>query len=633
MKKYLLPLLLLTQIGFAQENRTIDASNNNLQHTEWGSAKGEVQTVCPLDFPDNIGTTPAGMNLPSPRLISNVIFNQTKSRQNAHNISDFCWLWGQFIDHDINLIPNSGEQMPIAVPLCDAVFDPFCNGVSIIPFRRSQYMEGTGLSVQNPRVFMNNITAYLDASNVYGSDATRAAWLRTFQDGKLKTSEENLLPFNTIDGKFFSPVDANAPIMDGAEMGLVKYFVAGDVRANEQPSLASMHTLFMREHNRLCDEIKSQHPNWNDEQIYQRARKMVGAMIQVITFEEFLPTLGVEIKPYEAYLPQMNAAAFNVFSAAAFRLGHTMVNEKLLRLSENGDTLSEGNVYIKDAFFNPTILQNEGGIEPFFRGMLVQAQQDIDVFVVNDLRNFLFGEPGNGGMDLVAINIQRGRDRGLSEYNTIRTDFGMSAYNSYQELTDNIWLQNALASIYGDIDHVDLWVGLLAEKHLNNKPIGQLLAYILKKQFEALRDGDRFWYENDASFSPTEKDLLKNTQLSDILLRNTSMQSVPGDVFHINTPVGLSEQADLPLANITALPNPFTTNLTIKVDASIAEKVQLQLLQLDGKVFHSQAVNLVQGENYLSLDAAFENMPQGYYFLQLLGTQQQFIPTKLLKVN
>ncbi|MEZ4913498.1 MAG: peroxidase family protein [Chitinophagales bacterium] len=633
MKKYLLPLLLLTKIGFTQENRTIDASNNNLQHTEWGSAKGEVQTVCPLDFPDNIGTTPAGMNLPSPRLISNVIFNQTKSRQNAHNISDFCWLWGQFIDHDINLIPNSGEQMPIAVPLCDAVFDPFCNGVSIIPFRRSQYMEGTGLSVQNPRIFMNNITAYLDASNVYGSDATRATWLRTFQDGKLKTSEGNLLPFNTIDGKFFSPVDANAPIMDGAEMGLVKYFVAGDVRANEQPSLASMHTLFMREHNRLCDEIKSQHPNWNDEQIYQRARKMVGAMIQVITFEEFLPTLGVEIKPYEAYLPQMNAAVFNVFSAAAFRLGHTMVNEKLLRLTENGDTLSEGNLYIKDAFFNPTILQNEGGIEPFFRGMLVQVQQDIDVFVINDLRNFLFGEPGNGGMDLVAINIQRGRDRGLSEYNTIRTDFGMSAYNSYQELTDNIWLQNALASIYGDIDHVDLWVGLLAEKHLNNKPIGQLLAYILKKQFEALRDGDRFWYENDASFSPTEKDLLKNTQLSDILLRNTSMQSVQGDVFHINTPVGLSEQADLPLASITALPNPFTTNLTIKIDASIAEKVQLQLLQLDGKVFHFQAVNLVQGENYLSLDAAFESMPQGYYFLQIIGTQQQFIPIKLLKVN
>ena len=105
-----------------------------------------------------------------------------------------------------------------------------------------------------------------------------------------------------------------------------RFFVGGDVRVNEQPGLMAFHTLWVREHNRLCDELKAANPTWNDEELFQRARKIVGALIQVVTYEEFLPNIGVDIAPYTAYNPTIDAGIMNTFSAASYRFGHTMVN-------------------------------------------------------------------------------------------------------------------------------------------------------------------------------------------------------------------------------------------------------------------------------------------------------------------
>lgn len=81
----------------------------------------------------------------------------------------------------------------------------------------------------------------------------------------------------------------------------VKTFVAGDIRAAEQPGLTSLHTLFMREHNRLCD-VLSQQGLTDDEEIYQIARKWVGGMIQSITYHEFLPALGIPMQVLLAWV-------------------------------------------------------------------------------------------------------------------------------------------------------------------------------------------------------------------------------------------------------------------------------------------------------------------------------------------
>jgi hypothetical protein len=167
----------------------------------------------------------------------------------------------------------------------------------VIPLTRSKSASGPG--VTSPRQQVNVMTAFLDGSMVYGSDSTRAAALREFVGGRLKTSSGNLLPFNT--GGLSNANDAH--IFPDNQL-----FLAGDVRANENSELTSLHTLFMREHNRLAAIIVSQHPTWNDEQVYQQARRLVIGEIQQITYNEFLPALlgPGALAPYSGYKPNVN---------------------------------------------------------------------------------------------------------------------------------------------------------------------------------------------------------------------------------------------------------------------------------------------------------------------------------------
>ena len=107
---------------------------------------------------------------------------------------------------------------------------------------------------------------------------------------------EAYLPWNTVTGEYADAIDVTAPGMANDGGHTTKTFVAGDVRASEHPGLLSLHTIFMKEHNRLCDLLVAQGQT-NDETNYQTARKYVGALIQAITYQEFLPAIGVDFKP------------------------------------------------------------------------------------------------------------------------------------------------------------------------------------------------------------------------------------------------------------------------------------------------------------------------------------------------
>jgi hypothetical protein len=91
----------------------------------------------------------------------------------------------------------------------------------------------------------------------------------------MKTSAGDLLPFNTVSGEQSADIDPNAPSMKNDNGGTAKTFVAGDVRAAENPVLTSIHTIFIREHNRICDRLKALGMS-NDELMYQTARKKWG---------------------------------------------------------------------------------------------------------------------------------------------------------------------------------------------------------------------------------------------------------------------------------------------------------------------------------------------------------------------
>jgi peroxidase len=504
--------------------RNIDGTGNNVTYFWLGAADTPLNRLASTDYDDGMATM-AGAARPSAREVSNAVCADTQGAVNPLGASDFLWQWGQFIDHDIDLTQTQdpSDTAPIAVPLGDPWFDPNSTGVETIDFFRSIYHHGTGDDLAYPRQQMNHITHFLDASNVYGSNDVRAATLRTNDGtGRLLVSAGDLLPFNTTG----LPNDGGT----GPEL-----FLAGDVRANEQVALTSMHTLFVREHNRLAQEIAANDPSLTGEQVYQEARRIVGALMQAITYNEFLPALlgPNALSPYTGMQLGASPAIANEFSGAIYRFGHSALSATLLRLDASLNPIPEGNLALRDAFFRPDRIVDEGGIEPLLRGLATQACAKIDTELVDDVRNFLFGPPGSGGFDLASLNIQRGRDHGLPSYNDMRQSMALVRRASFAEVSSDTDVQTRLASVYADVDDIDLWVGALAEDPVNGGHVGELAFEVIRLQFQRLRDGDRYWYQ--AILSPDELAEVESTTLADVIRRNTSIgPEIGDDVFHVN---------------------------------------------------------------------------------------------------
>lgn len=518
------------------EFRTIDATQNNLSHSNWGTPETQLLRLTSADYDDGISEPRGGdsSSLPSPRGISNTVFDQLELIPNSTGVSDWFWQWGQFLDHDLDFTSaTSSETFNILVPTNDPEFDPTGTGTEEISFTRSIYDFSTGTSVNNPREQMNEITAYIDGSNVYGSDKERAEALRTNDGtGKLKTSigdnGEVLLPFNT------EGLDNDDPFNRPAN----QLFLGGDIRANEQLGLTATHTLFVREHNRLAEEIGQKLDDGDQELvdlfaesglsrgdfIYEATRRIVGAEIQAITYNDFLPLLlgNNTLEDYSGYDETVNVGISNEFSTAAFRFGHTMLSPTL----QNGT--SEG-LALRDSFFNPDLITT-GGVDDLLLGLASQEAQEVDTMVVDDVRNFLFGQPGAGGFDLVSLNIQRGRDHGIPSYTEVREELGLDPITNFADISSVPEVQADLESIYGSVDQVDLWVGGLAEDHVNGALVGETFQVILLDQFTRLRDGDRFYYENDQLLSVLAPNV-EDTTLSDIILANSSVASIQENVF------------------------------------------------------------------------------------------------------
>jgi hypothetical protein len=522
----------LTFSAARAEDRTYNGTGNNLLHSDWGAAGTNLSRMAPAAYGDGFASPrgSTGVPLPGARLISNTVVKQTTMSPNTHKMTDWVFQWGQFVDHDLDLtlLAEPVESFDIPIPAGDPIFDVMNTGTKFMTLNRSKYDVTTGTGPGMPREQINEITSYLDTSMVYGSDVTRATTLRTLSGGRLKTSAGNLMPLNTF----------GLPNGTGGPADPTQFYLAGDVRSNEQVGLTAVHTLFVREHNRLADEIAAANPGWIDEQIYQRARKIVGAQVQVITYKEFLPALLGGFAPSidSTYDPNLNAGVLTEFSTALFRVGHTMLSPQLMRMQNDGTPALGGHMPLRDSFFKPQNLAAAGELDCFLKGLAMDQQQEVDMHVVDDVRDFLFGEPIPGGFDLAALNIQRGRDHGLPDYNALRVAFGLPAVTTFSQITTDPEVRAGLQSLYGDVNRIDAWVGALSEDHLPGASVGPLIANGLMEQFRRARDGDRFWYMRDADFSADDLALLNSTTLSDIILRNTSITNLQDNVFFLAVP-------------------------------------------------------------------------------------------------
>lgn len=565
-------ILTPTARTYAIEFRSIDGSGNNLTFPDQGRADTPLVRMRDVILSPPVGFNPAplapayedgidaarGMTdpstplnvgtsrLPNPRDISNTVVAQgDRSILNRKGASDWLWQWGQFIDHDLALEEPTPDSQLMLIPVNDPSDSLFNPSFPFLPFRRNDPAPGTGIGTIVPREQTNSITAYIDGSNVYGSDNARASFLRTGQGGLLKTSLANngelLLPLNRLNDPF---PNANPPLVpDAPTPPADSLFIAGDVRANEQIGLTSVHTLFVREHNRIATQLSlradldelvsnagfdSATPSEVDEYIYQMTRKAVGAKIQAITYNEFLPMLLGEnaIDQYTGYDDSVNATLSNEFANAAYRVGHTLLSPRIQLASSQG--APAGSVSLNDAFFDPDFAK-QNGVELVLKGLTTQAAQEVDARIVDPVRNFLFAE-GNGGLDLAAVNLQRGRDHGLPSYNDMRRGLGLTPRASSLEITSDSEIAAAIALAYDSVDDVDLWLGALAEDAIGDGLVGELLNAIIVDQFTRTRDGDRFFYLADQDLLSLFPEI-GNTRLSQVILANTKIERMGSSAF------------------------------------------------------------------------------------------------------
>lgn len=507
------PTALPESFTLPEEFRTADGSANNVANAEWGTPNKPFRRLVPADYADGVAA-PSGASRPSARVVSNAVAAQTALRPNRRGASDFLWQWGQFLDHDLDETPTAtpAEAFPITVPTGDAQFDPTNTGTVTMGLSRSAYEMVDGVRQQK-----SALTAWIDASQVYGSDATRAAALRANDGtGRLKVSTSahgDLLPYNT---------DNLPNIPPGPS-----FFVTGDVRVNEQVGLIAIHTLFLREHNWWADLYRGANPEAADEEIYQFARMIVAAEMQAITYREFLPILlgPAALKPYRGYKTNVDPTISNEFATAAYRLGHSLLSPTLLRIDAQGQEIASGSLSLAGSFFQPQQISNEG-IDVILRGMASQRAQELDEMVIDDVRNFLFGAPGAGGLDLASLNIQRGRDHGLPALAATRQALGLKPITKFADVNKSPEVAAKLDAAYESPADIDLWIGGLAEADVPGAMVGPTFHKVLADQFARLRDGDRFWYQ---AYLPREMvRLVEQQTLSVIIRRNTEIRAEVG---------------------------------------------------------------------------------------------------------
>lgn len=412
----------------------------------------------------------------SPRVISNIVSNQDEDILSSRNLNELTTFFGQFVDHNFASTPLSDDEMDIEPD--EDVDGPKAH----FPFRRSSRAQFGAGPAERP---INVLPTALDLVAVYGNNDLRNAALRVPNSCLMKTSAGDLLPFNT-EGL------SNAPT-DGPE-----FYVAGDTRPNEHPILAVIHTIWLREHNYLCDKVGDAMPFLSPSAQYDIARAINIAEFQKVVYEEFFPAVTGRVlsPPYRGFRFRADPTLSSLFSTAAFRVGHTMVGDRITEIASNGATSSKS---LAESFFVPESIGD--GIDPFLRGVTRTRSQEIDVKVVDGLRNMLFEfVDEEEGPDLIAINLQRSRDHNIASFNEIRKFCRIRTARTFADISSDPETRSRLEEAYGDVDLVEAWPGLMAEDHLRGSSIGRTLFEVWRKEFLRLRDGDQFFFRNRKSF-------------------------------------------------------------------------------------------------------------------------------------
>ncbi|PNI75106.1 DUOX2 isoform 2 [Pan troglodytes] len=419
------------------------------------------------------------------------------------------------------------EFLNIRIPPGDPVFDPDQRGDVVLPFQRSRWDPETGRSPSNPRDLANQVTGWLDGSAIYGSSHSWSDALRSFSGGQLASGPDPAFPRDSQNPLLMWAAPDPATGQNGPR-GLYAF---GAERGNREPFLQALGLLWFRYHNLWAQRLARQHPDWEDEELFQHARKRVIATYQNIAVYEWLPSFLQKTLPeYTGYRPFLDPSISPEFVVASEQFFSTMVPPGVYmrnaschfrKVLNKGFQSSQAlrvcnNYWIRE---NPN-LNSTQEVNELLLGMASQISELEDNIVVEDLRDYWPGPGKFSRTDYVASSIQRGRDMGLPSYSQALLAFGLDIPRNWSDLNPNVDPQvlEATAALYNqDLSQLELLLGGLLESHGDPGP---LFSAIVLDQFVRLRDGDRYWFENTRNglFSKKEIEDIRNTTLRDVLV-------------------------------------------------------------------------------------------------------------------
>ncbi|XP_023650803.1 dual oxidase 1 [Paramormyrops kingsleyae] len=523
------------------EIQRYDGWYNNLAHHSRGAAGTALMRLLPARYSDGVSQPLQEPHVPNPRKISNLIMKGSSGLPSSRNRTVLSVFFGYHAVYEILDSKRPGcppEYMHIAVPIGDPVFDPNSTGKVLLPFQRAQWDHESSQSPNNPRTQLNHVTAWIDGSSIYGASSSWCDALRSFKGGRLASGPQEDMPKKSA-GQYFMWTSADP---SSGQYGRQDLYEFGNAWGNENVFTAAEGIIWFRYHNYLASKLQEEHPSWADEELFQYARKRVVATLQSIVFYQWLPALlGRERVPvYSGYQKFVDPGISPEFQAAAIRFQFTMVPPGVYMRNRTChyrniidlDGSSSPGMRVCNSFWNrqnPN-LRNGQDVDELMLGMASQIAEKEDHVVVEDLRDYMYGSLRFSRSDLVATTIQRGRDNGLPSYNQVREAFNLPPINSWEEINPDLYRANPqlfkdLAGLYGnDISNLELFPGGLLESM--GSP-GLVFSAIILDQFQRIRDGDRFWFENKLNGLFTAEDILaiRTTTFHDVLVAACSAES------------------------------------------------------------------------------------------------------------
>jgi hypothetical protein len=510
----------------ALSGRTADGSYNDLQHPTMGMAGTRFGRNIPLYAAYR--EPPADLLSPNPRTVSRELLTRT-TFQPATILNLLAAAWIQFMVKDWFSHGNGDPGHVYELPLDSG--DPWPQPPLTVLKTLPDPTRPPGS--EGPQTYINHETPWWDASQIYGGGIDPADRLprRSGTDGKLIIG---------ADGRLILPTDPT---------------VSPDRVPGWWLGLEMMFTLFVLEHNAICDALKQDYPGWADEELYQRARLILSALIAKIHTVEWTPAiiahpttvaaLGVN---WWGFAGQKVRQTFGRISASeeisgipgsatdqfgvpyslteefsiVYRM-HPLIPDDYTFRSVTDDAEIERRVFRDIAGPNAHEITRRLALRDLFYSFGIANP---GALVLNNYPRFLqeFQRPDNDRlMDLAATDILRTRELGIPRYNEFRRLLHLKPARSFEELTGDIETAAKLSEIYSrDIERVDTIVGMFAEKKPQGFGFSDTAFRVFILMASRRLNSDRYFTTdfNTEMYTRVGMNWVQNTTMVDVLLRH-----------------------------------------------------------------------------------------------------------------